>query len=181
MAQYGKCVRTTSAPERTFTQPLLAAPRRPPSPLKRAQPPPTHTPCHRGRADYWEARYAKDPDPFDWYQRYSSAPALRDLIRKNVPLPAAVLVAGCGTSRLTEDMVEDGFVGGIASVDRSRTAVDAMAERSRDRPSLSCAFSAPRGAPLFPCFLCPPARPPAPKKKKANSTLYPRSPAPQSK
>ena len=37
-----------------------------------------------GKAEYWEARYSKDPEPFDWYQSYSSSPALRDIIRKSV-------------------------------------------------------------------------------------------------
>lgn len=86
-----------------------------------------------------ETRYTKDPDPFDWYQRYSSAPALRDLIRKNVPLTSTILVPGCGTSRLTEDLAEDGYSGSIASVDLSRTAVDATAERMKGQPTLSCA------------------------------------------
>jgi len=23
-----------------------------------------------GKVEYWEDRYTKDPEPFDWYQRY---------------------------------------------------------------------------------------------------------------
>lgn len=30
-----------------------------------------------GKAEYWEERYSRDVEPFDWYQRYF---ALRDII-----------------------------------------------------------------------------------------------------
>ena len=92
-----------------------------------------------GKADYWEARDTKDPDPFDWYQRYSNNPHLRNLIDKTVPRAAAILVPGCGSSRLSEDMHADGYTGLISNIDISRTAIDLMADRCRDRASLVCA------------------------------------------
>jgi hypothetical protein len=45
----------------------------------------------------------RDPEPFDWYQRYSG---VRDLINQYVKREDMVLMAGCGNSRLTEDMFE---------------------------------------------------------------------------
>ena len=30
-----------------------------------------------GKTAYWDERYTKDPEPFDWYQRYSG---IRDLV-----------------------------------------------------------------------------------------------------
>ena len=93
-----------------------------------------------GKPDYWEQRYLKDPDPFDWYQRYSNNPHLRNLIDKTVPRAAAILVPGCGSSRLSEDMLADGYTGLISNIDISRTAIDLMADRCRDRASLVCAF-----------------------------------------
>ena len=30
-----------------------------------------------GKASYWDERYTKDPEPFDWYQRYSG---IKDLL-----------------------------------------------------------------------------------------------------
>jgi hypothetical protein len=36
-----------------------------------------------GRTEYWEERYIRDPEPFDWYQRYFS---IRDLIGQYVPI-----------------------------------------------------------------------------------------------
>ena len=32
-----------------------------------------------GKTNYWDERYTKDPEPFDWYQRYSG---VRDLINQ---------------------------------------------------------------------------------------------------
>ena len=29
-----------------------------------------------GKTDYWDHRYTEDPEPFDWYQRYSGIAAL---------------------------------------------------------------------------------------------------------
>ena len=99
-----------------------------------------------GTAAYWEGRYAKDSEPFDWLQRYSS-PLLREVITTHVPKAAAVLVPGCGSSTLAEDMVDDGFTGGIASVDISRTVIDDLADRLKSTTSLSCAWGRARDVP----------------------------------
>ena len=32
-----------------------------------------------GKTSYWDERYTKDPEPFDWYQRYSG---IQELIAK---------------------------------------------------------------------------------------------------
>ena len=34
-----------------------------------------------GKAEYWDDRYTKDKEQFDWYQRYSG---LKDIITANV-------------------------------------------------------------------------------------------------
>ena len=34
-----------------------------------------------GKASYWDERYTKDPEPFDWYQRYSG---IKDLLAQYV-------------------------------------------------------------------------------------------------
>lgn len=117
----------------------------------------------------WEGRYAKDAEPFDWYQRcafrgrcavavpaprstHFSAPAthpqrarvrpdsnpiFRGIITTHVPKESAILVPGCGSSTLSEDLLDDGFTGGIASFDISRTVVDDLANRLKDRKGLS--------------------------------------------
>jgi len=58
-----------------------------------------------GKTTYWDERYTKDPEPFDWYQRYSG---VRDLVNQYVKREDVILMSGCGNSRLTEDMFEDG-------------------------------------------------------------------------
>ena len=58
-----------------------------------------------GKGEYWDDRYQKDKEPFDWYQRYSG---LRDIITANVTQPPnqyepdgrhKVLNVGAGNSR----------------------------------------------------------------------------------
>ena len=71
-------------------------------------------------------------EPFDWYQRYSG---VRDLINQYVKREDVILMAGCGNSRLTEDMFEDGYTT-ITNVDVSRVVIDQMLEKYKDKPTL---------------------------------------------
>ncbi len=75
----------------------------------------------------------RDPEPFDWYQRYA---ALKDLIGQYVRKDDGVLMAGCGNSKLSEDMYEDGYTH-ITNVDISRVVVDQMLERHRGKTSMA--------------------------------------------
>jgi hypothetical protein len=47
------------------------------------------------KLDYWEERYETHPDPFDWYQIYST---LKEKIGAFVRPSDKVLVIGAGTS-----------------------------------------------------------------------------------
>ena len=49
-----------------------------------------------GKHEYWEDRYQKDKEPFDWYQRYSG---LRDIITQYVKPSDQILNVGAGNSR----------------------------------------------------------------------------------
>lgn len=108
-------------------------------------------------------RACRDPEPFDWYQRYSG---LKDLIGQYIKKTDHMLMAGCGNSRLTEDMFEDGVCcvraglhaprawaphadlgarrrpgfTSIANVDISKVVIDQMAEKYRDKAGLTCAW-----------------------------------------
>ena len=93
-----------------------------------------------GKPDYWENRYIKDPEPFDWYQKYSENPHLKGTLNKHIPKTASILIPGCGSSRLSEEMVADGYTGGIANIDISRTVIDLMAARAKGRDGMTCAF-----------------------------------------
>ena len=49
-----------------------------------------------GKSEYWEDRYQKDKEPFDWYQRYSG---LKDIVTQYVQPSFSVLNVGAGNSR----------------------------------------------------------------------------------
>ncbi|KAG5192123.1 S-adenosyl-L-methionine-dependent methyltransferase [Tribonema minus] len=88
--------------------------------------------CLSGKVSYWDDRYTKDPEPFDWYQRYSG---IKDLVAAQMKHEDNVLMLGCGNSRLSEDMLEDGFTS-ITNIDISRVVIDQMIERHKDKPAL---------------------------------------------
>ena len=54
-----------------------------------------------GKPEYWDERYARDPEPFDWYQRWSG---IRDICMNYMKPSDNVLIVGCGNSRLGEEM-----------------------------------------------------------------------------
>lgn len=93
-----------------------------------------------GQPKYWEERYTKDPEPFDWYQRYSENPNLKGTLNKHISRDSTILVPGCGSSRLSEEMFADGYQGGIVNIDISRTVIDLMSARAKGREGLQCAW-----------------------------------------
>ena len=48
----------------------------------------------------------------------------------------SVLLAGCGNSRLSEDMYEDGY-SSVANIDTSRVVVDQMTDKYKEKPALT--------------------------------------------
>ena len=49
-----------------------------------------------GKQEYWDDRYMKDKEQFDWYQRYSG---LKDVITQYLQPTYQVLNVGAGNSR----------------------------------------------------------------------------------
>lgn len=86
-----------------------------------------------GKTSYWDERYTKDPEPFDWYQRYSG---ISELLNKYVKKDDNILIAGAGNSRLSEDMYEDGYQT-LTNIDISRVVVDQMIEKYKDKSALT--------------------------------------------
>ena len=82
-----------------------------------------------GKASYWDDRYTKDPEPFDWYQRYDG---VKDIISTYVKKEDQVLMSGAGNSRLSEDMASDGFTS-IFNIDISKVVVEQMVAKTGDR------------------------------------------------
>lgn len=91
-----------------------------------------------GRLDYWNERYTKEKDPFDWYQRYMGIQHLMvpSTLSPNKSFPSRdcvrVLVPGCGNSLLMEHMIADGFKH-ITNIDFSPVVISQMEERYKDR------------------------------------------------
>nr|CCA16443.1 putative methyltransferase [Albugo laibachii Nc14] len=82
-----------------------------------------------GKASYWDERYEKDAEQFDWYQRYGG---LKDFLTQYVKKTDAILMAGAGNSRLSEEMVNDGYQK-IVNIDISSVVTEQMSKKYEDR------------------------------------------------
>ena len=78
-----------------------------------------------GKAEYWDQRYDKTPDQFDWYQKFSG---IRDIVTQFVKPNDVILQIGCGNSRLCEEMIQEGYEG-IVNIDISSVVIQQMTEK----------------------------------------------------
>ncbi|TVU37467.1 hypothetical protein EJB05_10783 [Eragrostis curvula] len=86
-----------------------------------------------GEAEYWDARYVEEGGaPYDWYQRYD---ALRPFVRRFAPPASRLLMIGCGSALMSEDMVNDGYVE-IVNIDISSVVIEMMRKRYFNVPQL---------------------------------------------
>ncbi|KIM63345.1 hypothetical protein SCLCIDRAFT_117553 [Scleroderma citrinum Foug A] len=89
-----------------------------------------------GTREYWDARYSEDtPDSaFDWFKSYSD---LADDIRALIPDKSMrILMLGCGNSKFSEDMWNDGYKN-IVNVDYSSVVIERMRARHNEtRPEM---------------------------------------------
>ena len=74
---------------------------------------------------WWDDFYETEIEPFEWYHPY---PMIRGVIRRYVSEEELILHIGCGNSRLTEDMVEDGYTL-LTSIDFSRVVIEQMQKK----------------------------------------------------
>lgn len=86
-----------------------------------------------GKAEYWNQRYEKDSEPFEWYQSYEG---MEETLASFLTQDSKVLVPGCGNSRLSEEIYEK-KTKKVTSVDISSVAIEAMKEKHPDRPGLT--------------------------------------------
>lgn len=68
---------------------------------------------------------SRDPEPFDWYQRFSG---LKDIITTHVDKGHRILNVGSGNSRLSEEMFEEGYTQ-ITNIDISNVCIKAMKDK----------------------------------------------------
>jgi len=70
---------------------------------------------------YWNERYAREPDPFEWYQEYG---ALQHILSRYItPKQTTALVVGCGTSNLSEEL-HRAQCKNVVSIDFSQVCID---------------------------------------------------------
>ena len=82
--------------------------------------------------EYWNMHYKNYPEPFEWLQKYS---ALKEILSVYMKPTDNILNVGCGTSRFSEDMYDDGYEK-ITNIDTSELVINQMREKYRDRPTL---------------------------------------------
>lgn len=86
-----------------------------------------------GKPEYWEERYTRDPEPFDWYQRWAG---LKEILQEYIQPNHSILNVGCGNSRLSEEMYLEGY-NEIENIDISQVCIQAMKEKYNDKPGMN--------------------------------------------
>ncbi|EPR60872.1 methyltransferase, putative [Toxoplasma gondii ME49] len=87
-----------------------------------------------GKVDYWDERYKRDVEPFDWFQRYAGLKPI--LLEAGLQASSRILVLGCGTSRVSEEMYADGYRK-IVNVDYSNVCISHMQRRCADKEEMT--------------------------------------------
>ena len=82
-----------------------------------------------GKPEYWEDRYQRDTEPFDWYQRYTG---VKDIVTQYISPTFQILNIGCGNSRMSEEMYEEGYEH-ITNIDISFSVVKTMTEEYKEK------------------------------------------------
>merc|ERR1711939_940024 len=85
-----------------------------------------------GRPEYWNERYTKDTEPFDWYQRYEG---IKSTLDRYVQPSHKVLMVGAGNSRLSEELY-DNQVKYITNIDISEVCVNHMKAKHEDKQEM---------------------------------------------
>lgn len=89
-----------------------------------------------GKAEYWNERYTRESEPFEWYQDYKG---IRECLAPLIGAKTKILVVGCGNSRLSEEILNDKKPKKVVSVDISSVVIEQMEDNYRDEPKLQFA------------------------------------------
>jgi SAM-dependent methyltransferase len=79
-----------------------------------------------GKPEYWDARYSKDSEPLEWHQLTWAG--LKDIFTPYLKKESPILNVGCGNSRLSEEMWDDGYRN-ILNIDVSNVVINQMKEK----------------------------------------------------
>ncbi|KAA6390389.1 MAG: putative protein kinase domain protein [Streblomastix strix] len=85
-----------------------------------------------GNKDFWEQRYRDNDERFEWYKSYA---ALRPILAKHLTPDSKILDLGCGSSRLAEDLYDDGFKN-ITAIDKSPVIIQRMKKANVGHPEI---------------------------------------------
>jgi len=84
-----------------------------------------------GDAKYWKLRYVEKVfEPFDWYLRWDQ---LKELVSPHLKPDAEVLILGCGTSPLAEQILAEGLASSVTCVDQCGELVEALSQKHQDK------------------------------------------------
>jgi ubiquinone/menaquinone biosynthesis C-methylase UbiE len=81
---------------------------------------------------YWNSRYEREPEPFDWYQPWSR---LKAVILPLLTGRAIALDIGCGNSQMTAALLEDGF-SEVVGLDISSVVIKQNEDKFKAEPRL---------------------------------------------
>ncbi|KZT67367.1 S-adenosyl-L-methionine-dependent methyltransferase [Daedalea quercina L-15889] len=89
-----------------------------------------------GTREYWDQRYTQESDDtsFDWFKSYAD---VADILRELIPDKGArILMLGCGNSKLSEEMYDDGYKN-IVNTDYSGVVIEKMKHKHAEaRPEM---------------------------------------------
>lgn len=86
-----------------------------------------------GKISYWNERYSNEVEQFDWHQKWHGVKHIfKDL---NIKSDAKILNVGCGTSKFSEEMLDNGYKD-ITNIDASTVCIDKMKEKYSNRPDM---------------------------------------------
>jgi ubiquinone/menaquinone biosynthesis C-methylase UbiE len=83
-------------------------------------------------ASYWNSRYEREPEPFDWYQSWAR---LKVIILPLLSGRGRALDLGCGNSPMTAELLDDGF-DEVVGFDISSVVIKQNEDRFRSEPRL---------------------------------------------
>ncbi|KAL4485866.1 hypothetical protein ABPG73_018271 [Tetrahymena malaccensis] len=81
--------------------------------------------------EYWNERYKFKQTYYDWYCGYEELKPVFEQCYK-IPKDAKILMIGCGNSKLSEDMFDDGYIN-IVSTDISDVVIEQMKEQTQQK------------------------------------------------
>ncbi|KAJ7576916.1 S-adenosyl-L-methionine-dependent methyltransferase, partial [Mycena floridula] len=91
-----------------------------------------------GSKQYWQVhritiQILESDGSFDWFKSYAD---IQDLLAQFIPNKGSrILMLGCGNSKLSEQMYDDGYRN-IVNIDYSATCIQQMRERHASRPEM---------------------------------------------